>query len=102
MDASEVWKLSGGNDRAEGINNSNKILRDRYSLAEPGQDLSRNEQRLSLRAVHTRPGAYRNNARVCELEAFRNVRGRRQSLIDDFATLKWPHFDRYIWPHPNR
>ena len=21
---------------------------------------------------------------------------------DDFATLKWPHFDHYIWPHPNR
>ena len=20
----------------------------------------------------------------------------------DFATLKWPHFDHYIWPHPNR
>jgi len=20
--------------------------------------------------------------------------------ISDFATLKWPHFDRYIWPHP--
>jgi len=20
----------------------------------------------------------------------------------DFATLNWPHFDRYIWPHPNR
>lgn len=20
----------------------------------------------------------------------------------DFATLKWPHFDRHIWPHPNR
>jgi hypothetical protein len=18
----------------------------------------------------------------------------------DFATLKWPHFDHYIWPHP--
>ena len=22
--------------------------------------------------------------------------------IGDFATLKWPHFDHYIWPHPNR
>ena len=21
---------------------------------------------------------------------------------DDFATLIWPHFDRYIWSHPNR
>jgi hypothetical protein len=20
----------------------------------------------------------------------------------DFATLKWPHFDHYIWPYPNR
>ena len=20
----------------------------------------------------------------------------------DFATLKWPHFDHHIWPHPNR
>jgi len=20
----------------------------------------------------------------------------------DFATLNWPHFDHYIWPHPNR
>ena len=25
----------------------------------------------------------------------------RHSNID-FATLKWPHFDHYIWPHPNR
>jgi hypothetical protein len=23
-------------------------------------------------------------------------------FVDDFATLKWPHFDHYIWPHPNR
>jgi len=23
-------------------------------------------------------------------------------LTRDFATLKWPHFDHYIWPHPNR
>jgi hypothetical protein len=22
--------------------------------------------------------------------------------ITDFASLKWPHFDHYIWPHPNR
>jgi hypothetical protein len=22
--------------------------------------------------------------------------------ILDFATLNWPHFDHYIWPHPNR
>jgi len=21
--------------------------------------------------------------------------------ISDFATLKWPHFDHSIWPHPN-
>jgi hypothetical protein len=21
--------------------------------------------------------------------------------IDDFATLKWPHVDHHIWPHPN-
>jgi hypothetical protein len=29
---------------------------------------------------------------------------RRLGGIDwvDFATLKWPHFDHYIWPHPNR
>ncbi len=20
-------------------------------------------------------------------------------FVVDFATLKWPHFDRYIWPH---
>jgi hypothetical protein len=41
-----------------------------------------NEQRLSLRAVHTRSGAYRNNACVGELEAFCNMRGRRQTLIE--------------------
>src|SRR6266545_6672118 len=22
--------------------------------------------------------------------------------VFDFATLKWPHFDHHIWPHPNR
>ena len=25
-----------------------------------------------------------------------------QLTPDDFATLKWPHFDHSIWPHPNR
>jgi hypothetical protein len=24
------------------------------------------------------------------------------TALTDFATLNWPHFDRYIWPHPNR
>ncbi|HTC77106.1 MAG TPA: hypothetical protein VK657_00755, partial [Terriglobales bacterium] len=24
------------------------------------------------------------------------------NFVTDFATLKWPHFDRHIWPHPNR
>jgi hypothetical protein len=23
-------------------------------------------------------------------------------VLLDFAILKWPHFDHYIWPHPNR
>jgi hypothetical protein len=26
----------------------------------------------------------------------------KEALLNDFASLKWPHFDRYIWPHPNR
>ncbi len=25
-----------------------------------------------------------------------------ENLLVDFATLNWPHFDHYIWPHPNR
>ena len=24
------------------------------------------------------------------------------ATVLDFATLNWPHFDHYIWPHPNR
>jgi hypothetical protein len=32
-----------------------------------------------------------------------NFRGTFKGMgRDDFATLKWPHFDHYIWPHPNR
>jgi hypothetical protein len=32
-------------------------------------------------------------------------RSKRITAMDgngDFATLIWPHFDRYIWSHPNR
>src|ERR1039457_2102872 len=32
----------------------------------------------------------------------RNMPATRKWRFVDFATLKWPHFDHYIWPHPNR
>jgi hypothetical protein len=31
-----------------------------------------------------------------------NKRIRRSFFSVDFASLKWPHFDHHIWPHPNR
>ena len=33
--------------------------------------------------------------------SYRTV-ARALKVLLDFATLKWPHFDHYIWPHPNR
>jgi hypothetical protein len=57
--------------------------------------------KLTSDQVHNSNGELQQD--VSQLESLRHS-GNLDSLevIVDFATLKWPHFDHYIWPHPNR
>ena len=41
-----------------------------------------------------------SEARKAALDNTRYYLSMLSDLDVDFATLKWPHFDRYIWPHP--
>jgi asparagine synthase (glutamine-hydrolysing) len=55
-----------------------------YLANDPGSDLT--PYREILRRVHAGGG--------------KGTDGEGNGAVSDFATLKWPHFDHYIWPHP--